>query len=107
MTNISAWLFLTLAICTEVAGTTSMKLSHGFTYPYPSIFIFIFYGFSFAFLALSLKRLEVGFAYAVWSALGTLMIFIIGICFFHESMTLVKSLSLLFIIIGVMGLKEA
>lgn len=107
MTNISAWLYLTLAIFTEVAGTTAMKLSNGFTNLYPSVFIFIFYGLSFGFLAFSLKRLEIGFAYAVWSALGTLMIFIIGICFFHESITLLKSLSLMFIIVGVMGLKEA
>lgn len=107
MTETLAWLYLTLAIFTEVAGTTSMKLSAGFTRLEPSILIFVFYGISFSFLALSLKRLEIGFAYAIWSGLGTLLIFFIGVCFFDESMTFMKTFSLVCIIIGVIGLKQA
>lgn len=107
MTNFKAWFYLTLAIFTEVAATTSMKLSAGFTQLEPSILIFIFYGFSLAFLTLSLKRLEIGFAYAIWSALGTLLIFFIGVCFFQETMNLIKTISVGCIIIGVMGLKQA
>jgi small multidrug resistance pump len=101
-----AWLCLILAIFTEVAGITSMKLSQGFTIFKPSICIFIFYPLSLIFLYLSLKRLEIGFAYAIWSALGTLMIFMIGIWFFNESITLIKSLSVIFIIVGVIGLTQ-
>lgn len=107
MTNALAWLYLTLAIFTEVAATTAMKLSHGFAYLTPSIYIFIFYALSFGFLALSLKRLEIGFAYAIWSALGTLLIFFIGVWFFAEPVTLIKTLSIGFIIVGVVGLKSA
>lgn len=107
MTNSLAWLYLTLAICTEVAGTTSMKLSRGFTLLQPSILIFIFYAASLWFFTLSLKRLEIGFAYAIWSGLGTLLIFIIGIYFFQENITTLKVISLAGIIIGVIGLKQA
>jgi small multidrug resistance pump len=107
MKNRYAWFYLTLAIFTEVAGTTSMKLSDGFTRLLPSLSIFVFYTLSLGFLTLSLKRLEIGFAYAIWSALGTLLIFVIGVCFFQESLTLIKALSLLCIIIGVVGLKQA
>lgn len=107
MTNKLAWFFLTLAIFTEVAGITSMKLSAGFTRIEPSILIFIFYGLSLGFLALSLKRLEIGFAYAIWAALGTLLIFFIGIFFFQEPLTALKAFSIACIIIGVVGLKEA
>lgn len=107
MTNTLAWIYLTLAIVTEVAGITSMKLSAGFTQLTPSLLIFIFYGLSLAFLTLSLKRLEIGFAYAIWSALGTLLIFLVGICFFHETITVLKTVSLGCIIIGVIGLKQA
>ncbi len=107
MKNALAWFFLTLAILTEVAGTTSMKLSAGFTYLTPSIFIFIFYFFSFMFLTFSLKRLEVGFAYATWSGLGTLLIYIISVCFFLEPVTIIKTLSLFCIIMGVIGLQQA
>lgn len=101
----TASLYLLLAILFEVAGTTSMKLSYGFTKMGPSISIFIFYILSFTFLTLSLKRLEVSLAYAIWSGLGTLLIAIIGVCFFHESMTVVKVASLFLIIFGVMGLR--
>jgi small multidrug resistance pump len=106
MTNVLTWFYLTLAILTEVAGTTSMKLSVGFAYILPSILIFIFYALSLGFLTLSIHRLEIGFAYAIWSALGTLLIFIIGIFFFQEPLTLLKTISLICIIIGVMGLKQ-
>lgn len=100
-----ATLYLIIAIILEVAGTTSMKLSHGFTKPLPSILIFVFYLFSFIALTLSLKKLEISVAYAIWAGLGTLLIAIIGVVFFHETMTAIKMGSLSLIIIGVMGLK--
>jgi small multidrug resistance pump len=105
-TKTIAWLYLTFAIFTEVAGTTFMKLSNGFTRLKPSVLIFVFYGLSLAFLTLSLKRLEISFAYAIWSAVGTLLIFVIGVYFFQETITLLKTASLILIIIGVMGLKQ-
>jgi small multidrug resistance pump len=98
-------IYMLLAIFLEVAGTTSMKLSNGFTNLGPSVFIFIFYIFSFLFLTLSVKRLDVSFVYAVWSGLGTSLIAIIGIFFFHEAVTTAKVISLSFIIIGIIGLK--
>ena len=98
-------LFLLFAILLEVAGITSMKLSDGFNNLQPSVLIFVFYALSFIFLALTLKRLEVGLAYAIWSGLGTLLIAIIGALFFHEPINAIKALSLGFIIVGVFGLK--
>jgi small multidrug resistance pump len=106
MTNALAWFYLLLAIFAEVGGTTAMKLSAGFSRLEPSLAIFIFYSLSFAFLSCSLKRISLGFAYAIWSGIGTLLIFIIGICFFNEPFTLLKMTSLAFIIVGVMGLKQ-
>lgn len=97
--------YLVMAILFEVVGTTSMKLSYGFTKLGPSILLFIFYFLSFTFLTLSLKRLDVSLAYAIWSGLGTLLIALIGTFYFHEPMTMIKCVSLLFIIVGVVGLK--
>src|SRR5579883_1781515 len=94
MKNRLAWLYLLLAILTEVAGITSMKFSAGFTQLGPSICIFLFYALSLAFLASSLKWLELGFVYAIWSCLGSLLIFIIGIYFFHEPISTFKTVSL-------------
>lgn len=98
-------LYLILAILLEVAGTTSMKLSEGFTKTGPSILIFVFYIFSFLFLTLSLRRLELSLAYAIWAGLGTSLIAVIGMVFFHEPMTLIKGASLMLVILGVVGLE--
>jgi small multidrug resistance pump len=97
--------YLFLAVVLEVSGITSMKLSDGFNQLEPSIMIFVFYAMSFIFLMLALKRLEVSIAYAIWSGMGTLLITVIGVHFFHEPMTLIKAISLGLIITGVMGLR--
>jgi small multidrug resistance pump len=99
-----AWLYLVAAIVTEVIGTTSMKFSEGFSKLTPSILVFVFYGLSLVALTLALKRIDVSVAYAVWSGLGTAMIAAIGLLIFKEPLTLVKMLSLLCIIAGVIGL---
>ncbi len=101
------WIYLTIAILFEVAGTTSMKLSHGFTRILPSIMIFVFYGLSFAAITLALKRLEVSVAYAIWAGLGTVLITIIGILWFREPGNLIKYISIALIVIGVIGLNLA
>ena len=60
------WLYLAIAIVLEVIGTTSMKLSAGFTKTIPSIMMFVFYLASLAVLTLALKKIDVSIAYAVW-----------------------------------------
>lgn len=106
MSFTQAWVYLLLAIVMEVAGTTCMKLAAGFSNLSPSLFIFLFYGAALGFLTLALRRLDVSFAYAIWSALGTVLIYFIGIGFFHESLTVLKTVSLSLIIVGVAGLKQ-
>jgi small multidrug resistance pump len=101
---VNAWLMLVGAILFEVAGTTCMKLSDGFTRPLPSVLIFVFYGVAFTLLTLALKRIDVSVAYAVWSAIGTAVIAGIGIVWFKEPFTALKVASLLLIIAGVVGL---
>ena len=98
------WTYLALAILLEVAGTTCMKLSDGFTKMVPSILLFVFYTLSFGMLTLALKRIDVSFAYAVWSGVGTALIATVGVLWFREPMTALKLISLGLIIIGVVGL---
>jgi small multidrug resistance pump len=98
------WFFLVGAIALEVAGTTSMKLSEGFTRLVPSVLLFLFYAASFVALTFALKKIEVSFAYAVWSGVGTALIAAIGILYFRETITALKLISILFIIVGVVGL---
>lgn len=101
----NSWALLGIAIVMEVAGTTCMKLSEGFTRPLPSLGIVVFYAAAFAALTLALKQLEVSVAYAIWSAVGTALIALIGVALFQESFTLLKALSLLLIMAGVVGLQ--
>jgi len=98
------WFFLVGAITLEVAGTTSMKLSEGFTKLLPSVLLFVFYAASFVALTLALKKIEVSVAYAVWSGAGTALIAAIGILYFNETASLLKFISILLIIFGVVGL---
>jgi small multidrug resistance pump len=95
------WLYLLIAILTEVVGTTLMKVSQGLTRLIPSVLMFVLYGISFVFMALALKKIEVSTAYAIWSGLGTAMIAMIGIVWFRESFNLPKLVGLVLIIGGV------
>ena len=99
------WILLLLTIFAEVAGTTSLKLSEGFSRLVPSVCVVVFYPVSFYFLAKALKFLDVSVAYAIWSGLGTALVATIGIVFFHEPLTAMRVGSLLLIIAGVVGLQ--
>jgi small multidrug resistance pump len=99
-----SWLYLVLAIMLEVSGTTSMKLSQGFTKILPSALMFLFYGLSLSALTLALKKIDVSVAYAVWSGLGTALIASVGVLWFREPLNALKVISLLLIIMGVIGL---
>ncbi len=98
------WMFLALSIVTEVAGTTSMKLSEGFTKPVFTALIFVFYGVSFYFFSQAIKRMDLGAAYAIWAGLGTALIALIGVVYFRDGMDIIKAISLAAIIAGVIGL---
>jgi len=99
------WFFLALAIVFEVAGTTCMKLSQGFTKLFPSVSVFVLYGLCFSFIILALKKIELSVTYAIWSGAGTALIAVIGIVWFQESATPLKIVSIVFIVLGVVGLQ--
>ena len=96
--------YLLLAILAEVAGTTCVKLSEGFTRLLPSALILVFYGLSLGFLGLALKKVDLSLAYAIWSGLGIAFIASVGVLWFREPVTAVKIVSLGLIVVGVAGL---
>lgn len=102
--KIMPWFYLCLAIIFEVGGTTSMKLSEGFTRLFPSVLMLVFYLGSFTFLTLSLKNLDVSVAYAIWSGVGIVIITLIGFFVFQEGISIVKAVSIILILIGVVAL---
>jgi small multidrug resistance pump len=96
--------YLIIAIIFEVAGTTCMKLSYGFTKAVPSILMIIFYLLSLGSLTFALKKIDVSVAYAIWAGIGTALIVAVGVLWFKEPVTALKIISLGLIIIGVIGL---
>lgn len=100
-----AWIYLTLAILLEVFATTMMKLSNGMTEVIPSVMMFIGYILCFTLLSFALKTIDMSIAYAIWCAVGIVVVAAIGILFFHENINTIKILSTILIIAGVIGLK--
>lgn len=98
------WLILFFAIVFEVFGTTALKLSDGFTRLVPTICIFVFYGLGLFLMTLTLKKLDLGVVYAIWSGVGTALVAVIGILFFNDAINLYRVVSLGLIVVGVMGL---
>jgi small multidrug resistance pump len=100
-------LMLAAAIASEVIATVALKASDGFSRPGPAVLVVIGYAVSFWLLALVLKHLSVGTTYAIWSAVGTAAIALIGIAMYGEGASLLKLASLGLIVVGVIGLNAA
>ncbi len=98
------WIWLFAAILLEVAATLFMKLSNGFSRLAPTVVMALLYGISFFPLAVALKKMDVGVAYAVWSAVGTALVTTLGMFLFHEKISLVKIAAIAMIILGVVAL---
>lgn len=102
-----SWLYLVVAILFEVVGTSAMKMSDGMTRLGPAAAVVVCYGIAFVLLAQALRSIEVGIAYAIWSAAGTAAIAAIGVFVFGESLTVAKVVGILLIVAGVISLHVA
>jgi small multidrug resistance pump len=98
------WLYLAIAILSEVIGTTALKSSNGFTRLVPSISVAMGYGCSFYFLSLTLRSIPVGIAYAVWSGVGVVLISLLGWWMFGQKLDLAAMIGIGLILAGVLVL---
>ncbi|GAB7388296.1 SMR family transporter [Bacillaceae bacterium] len=94
------FLYLLLAIVSEVIATTSLKASHGFHRLWPSLVVVVGYGAAFYFLSLSLKHIPLGIAYAIWSGLGTVGAVMLGFFVWREKLDLYQAIGIVLILIG-------
>jgi small multidrug resistance pump len=92
---------LFLAVVFEVIATSSLKASEQFTKLVPSAVVVIGYGAAFYFFSVSLKSVPVGLAYAVWSALGIILVTIAGVFLYKQVPDLPALLGMGLIIAGV------
>jgi small multidrug resistance pump len=105
--HMQSWIVLAAAIVCEVVGTVFMKLSNSLTRWIWIPPMLLAYVLALLGLALALRTIEVGIAYAVWAAAGTLLIALVGIVFFGESVSLIKVVAIVLVIAGVVGLNLA
>lgn len=95
------WLFLGIAIVSEVIATSAMKSSEGFTKLMPSIAVVLGYGIAFYFLSLTLKTIPVGIAYAIWAGLGIVLIGAVSWIVYGQKLDIAAIIGMGFIIAGV------
>ncbi|MFM8366482.1 MAG: DMT family transporter [Candidatus Nanopelagicaceae bacterium] len=95
------WLLLSIAIAAEILGTLSLKASDGLSKLWPSIGVLVGYASAFALMAVSLKKLDVGITYAIWSGVGIIGAAIGGYVFFNQEISKVSMLGMAIIIVGV------
>jgi quaternary ammonium compound-resistance protein SugE len=88
-----------------VVWALMLKQSEGFTKPGPSLIFFITLFLSMFLLAQAVKSLPIGTAYAVWTGIGAAGTAILGMVFLGESRDVVKLLSLMMLIGGIIGLR--
>ena len=74
----NAWIFLSVAILSEVVATSSMKLTEGFTRLGPSLITAVGYMISFYMLSLTLRHVPVGVVYAIWSGVGIVLVSLVA-----------------------------
>ncbi|HSN57869.1 MAG TPA: multidrug efflux SMR transporter [Clostridiaceae bacterium] len=95
------YLYLFIAIAFELAGTTFLKYSAGFTKLVPSLISIAAYGICFFFFSRSLLSINLSVAYATWSALGLVITAFISFVVFNEGLTPAGVFGMLLIISGV------
>ncbi len=100
-----AWLLVVVAGILETGFAVCLKLSHGFTRLWPTVAFCSFALGSFGLLTLSLRKLDVGPAYAVWTGIGAVGTAIYGMVFLGDLVSTLKIVSISFVIIGVIGLQ--
>lgn len=95
------YLFLACAIVCEIAGTSALKASRGFTVPSWAVLTAVAYAGSFWLLGLTLKGMSLGVAYAIWAGVGTVLTVLVGLFIFKERPDFPALLGMGLIIAGV------
>jgi len=95
-----AWVYLLIAGLFEIVWAYFMKQSHGFTRLWPSVATLAFMGVSFALLSLAMKSLPMGTAYVIWTGIGAVGAFVVGVVLLGESLTVMRVVAALLVVTG-------
>ena len=99
------WMFLGLAIITEVIGTLSMKYASVSGGSAGMIVMYIMIASSYILLSMAVKKVALGVAYALWEGIGILIITTFSVMWFHESLSPLKLGDLALLIAGITLIK--
>ena len=100
-----AWVQLLIAALFEVGWAVGLKYVHGFTRFWPSVLTIAAMVISMGLLATAVRTIPVGTGYAVWTGIGAVGAFILGIWLFKEPAQVLRIISVALIIAGIVGLK--
>ena len=100
-----AWIYLAIAGGLEIVWAYFMKRSEGFSLLTPSIITIVTMIGSFALLSMAMRTLPLGTAYAIWTGIGAVGAFIVGIVILGEAATFLRVASVTLILAGIIGLK--
>ena len=99
------WLFLIIAGLFEVVWAYTMKQSHGFTRLIPSIITFVTMFISFWLLAIAMRTIPLGTAYTIWTGIGAVGAFLVGIALLGEPVNLLRVIPAILIVSGLILMK--
>ncbi len=97
----TVYIFLMIAILSEVAATMTLKATEGFAKLLPSVIVVLGYGCSFYFLSLTLKFMSVGIVYAIWSGVGIVLVSLLGFLVYGQKIDLPAAVGMGLIVTGV------
>lgn len=100
-----AWVFLLIAGVLEVGWAYSMKRSEGFSLPVPTVATLVLMVGSFALLCFAMRTLPLGTAYTIWTGIGAVGAFLVGITVLGEAATPARLLAALLIVAGLVLMK--
>ena len=100
-----AWIILVAAGALEVLWAYAMKQSDGFTRLVPSIVTVVGGLASFGLLAVAMKALPLGTAYMVWTGIGAIGAFVVGVMVFGEAITAMRIIAAALIVTGLVMMK--
>lgn len=100
-----AWIYLTLAGVLEVLWAYTMKQSAGFTKLIPSVVTLVTMAASFGLLSVSMKSLPLGTAYTIWTGIGAVGAFVVGILALGEIVSTARIVAATLIVSGLILMK--
>jgi len=100
-----AWVYLTFAGLLEIVWAYAMKESHGFSRVVPTAITLVAMTGSFGLLSLAMRSLPLGTAYTIWTGIGAVGAFVVGIVFLGETVNAARIAAAALIVSGLIVMK--